>query len=289
MIACPRCKALGQMDGGACPQCGFAPELIDGFRAWAPAMARAGGGFEAEYFALLAELEDRNFWFRSRNRLLVWALETYFPAMTSFLEVGCGTGYVLRGIAEAFPAARLTGSEIFVDGLQHAAERVPQAEFVQMDARAMPYREAFDVVGAFDVIEHIDDDEGVLSNLYSAVKPGGGLMVTVPQHRWLWSAADDYARHERRYSAKELRKKVEAAGFSVVRSTSFVSLLLPLMALSRIKRQSAEGYDPTAELRLPPAVNRGLETILTLERAMLRAGVDAPAGGSRLIIARRPG
>ena len=158
-----------------------------------------------------------------------------------------------------------------------------------MDARRIPFRGEFDVVGAFDVIEHIEDDRAVLAELGAAAAPAGGLLLTVPQHPFLWSEYDVRAGHLRRYSARELGAKVMEAGLEIVRMTSFVALLLPFMYLSR-RAQRAPGadYDPLAELRIAPWLNRVLEGALGAERVLIKAGVDFPVGGSLLVVARRP-
>lgn len=239
-------------------------------------------------FAELAALEENNFWFRARNRLIVWALQKYAPALGDFLEVGCGTGYVLQGVAAAFPGARVCGTEAQTEGLQFAASRVPRATFLQMDARHMPFDREFDVIGAFDVIEHIAEDETVLSEMHRALRPGGHLLLTVPQHPFLWSEYDVRAHHVRRYTGSELRQKLARAGFGIVKMTSFVSILLPLMMLSRLThRTESPDYDPLAELRIGRVTNALLEMALDIERAVIRAGLPLPAGGSLLAVARR--
>src|SRR4030095_1631809 len=106
-------------------------------------------------------------------------------------------------------------------------------------ARRIPFRGEFDVIGAFDVLEHIKEDEEVLAQMYQATRPRGGVLLTVPQHSFLWSEVDDYSRHVRRYSASELKAKVKRAGFETLRTTSFVSLLLPVMFISRLRQRSA--------------------------------------------------
>lgn len=271
-----------------CPACGFSPALADGFQMYAPDFANGGGGFKPSYFSELAKLEGRNFWFLSRNKLIIWALNKYFNNFKSFLEVGCGTGFVLSGVSLAFPDTKLLGSEIFIAGLGYAAARLPSAKFIQMDARNIPYREEFDVIGAFDVLEHIEDDVKVLQEIHAALKENGFLFITVPQHRWLWSPVDKYACHVRRYSASELHKKLELVGFEVVRSTSFVSLLLPPMFLSRFKQKHGpETIDPADELKISGWVNTFLYKVMQVEFCLIKIGINLPIGGSRLVVAKR--
>jgi SAM-dependent methyltransferase len=245
--------------------------------------------FEVTSYRELAAAESSCFWFGNRNELIVWALRQYLPRAESFLEVGCGTGFVLAGLREAFPGMRLCGGEIYAPGLAFARSRLPDAEFCQLDARELPFEDEFDAVGAFDSLEHIPEDELVLSEIHRAIRPGGVLLLTVPQHPWLWSRADDYGHHQRRHRRRELVEKVRRAGFEVKRMTSFTSLLLPVMVLSRfLQRRQGGDYDPMAEFRIPRLVDRALKGVLTVETALIRAGISFPAGGSLLLVARRP-
>jgi SAM-dependent methyltransferase len=250
-------------------------------------MASHGGGFKPEYFADLAALEAGNFWFRARSALIAWAMHRYFPRMRGYLEIGCGTGYVISTVEREFPEAAIHGSEVFAAGLEFARRRVPRAVFMQMDARRIPFEDEFDVIGAFDVLEHIEEDGQVLASMCRAVKPGGGIVVTVPQHPSLWSASDEYACHVRRYTARQIHARIREAGLSIVRSTSFVSLLLPAMLLSRTRQAPGKAFDPLDEYRIPGPLNRALEGVLRFEIALIRAGFDWPAGGSRLVVAQR--
>ncbi len=288
MIRCPRCASALDADIWACPNCGFEPESRDGIPCLAPDLIGSTEGFDPESFTHLAEREERSFWFRSRNRILLWSLARYFGGAGSLLEIGCGTGYVLKGVAAAHPAMRLAGAELHPEGLRFARDRIPSASFVQLDATRMPFVEEWDVVGAFDVLEHIDADEAALAGMFTATRPGGGIMITVPQHPSLWSQADDYARHARRYTRAELVSKVQAAGFRVRRVTSFVSLLLPVMYASRVlERRSDRPYDPEREHASAERVP-WLERALDSELALIRRGVDLPAGGSLLLVGERP-
>jgi SAM-dependent methyltransferase len=255
---------------------------------FAPELAPEHIGFDQSRFEVLASLEAEHFWFKSRTELICWALREHFPGAQSLIEVGCGTGNVLAAIARGTAIGRLVGSEAHPRGLAVAARRAASAELLQMDARRIPFRDEFDVVCAFDVIEHVDEDEKVLGEMYAACRPGGGVIVTVPQHRWLWSYRDEFARHRRRYRRAELLHKLAAAGFERAWSTSFVTLLLPLMALSRLRQKTPQGFDSCAELRLASTTNRVLGSVMALERRLIRAGASFAIGGSLLAIAHRP-
>lgn len=272
-----------------CPVCNTGPGIIDGFTAYAPDLAHNADGFESHYFPILAELEADNFWFQARNTLIVWALQKYCRNFKSFFEVGCGTGYVLMNISKAFPNVKMYGSELFTEGLAFSKKRMPKATLMQMDARSIPFREEFDVIGIFDVLEHIKEDELVLSQIYKALKPKGFIVLTVPQHTWLWSQTDDYAHHVRRYRAKELREKLHRAGFEILRNTSFVTTLLPAMMISRLlkKTSGSEEFDATAELKISPWLNKLFLWCLKAEFVLIKNHINFLMGGSRLIVAKR--
>ena len=289
MKICSACNTRFDSSGWDCPACGHAPLQVNGFPALAAALADSSEGFHPEYFEQLASLEAGNFWFQSRNTLILLLLERHCPTLKSFLEIGCGTGFVLSGIASAFPSASLVGAEIYSTGLQYAAQRVSGAQFMQMDARRIPFESHFDVLGAFDVLEHIEEDFMVLAQICQALKPGGVLILTVPQHPFLWSSQDEMACHVRRYTAKELKRKVANAGFDIVDSGSFVALLLPLMWLSRrFDKPNIDGHhDPMAELRIGRIANLFLSAIMSMELMFTRLGIRFPAGGSLFLVARK--
>ncbi|NKI67902.1 methyltransferase domain-containing protein [Collimonas pratensis] len=289
MKVCLACDATYPSLALCCPRCGWSPSMKGRFPTYAPALAEAGSGFKAAFFSELASLEAKHFWFRARNRLIIWALGKYCAEFRSFLEIGCGTGFVLSGIANAYPKARLQGSEIFTTGLVFASEKQSAIDFMQMDARNIPFVEEFEAIGAFDVLEHIVEDEQVLTQIHNALKPSGIVILTVPQHDWLWSPVDDYACHVRRYSAKDIHLKVSAAGFEILRSTSFVSSLLPAMFISRMlqKGRPRKNMEATAELKISVWLNYLFEAMLRAEVELIRGGVSLPIGGSRLIVARK--
>ncbi len=287
MKVCISCKKDFERNNWICPACGYEPQSNNGFLFFSNDSSQANEGFASGYFENLASLEASNFWFCSRNKLIVWTLGKYFPHATDFFEVGCGTGFVLSGIEKAFPDLDLYGSEIFKEGLEFAKKRT-KAKFFQMDARLIPFKEEFDVMGAFDVLEHIKEDEEVLEQMYKAIKPGGGLILTVPQHKFLWSKVDEVSFHKRRYGINELKTKIENAGFKVLTSTSFVAFLLPFITLSRMRLKLLNGkFDLYSEFKLNTILNTVFEVILNLETILIKIGMRFPFGSSLLIVATK--
>jgi len=132
------------------------------------------------------------------------------------------------------------------------------------------------------------DDELVLSEMFRATKPGGGIIVTVPQHQFLWSVVDEHAFHKRRYSRVDLVSKVERAGFRVARVTSFVSLLLPLMLLSRRTRNmDARHLRPFAEFHIKQDAEHGTGEDPRHGAVRHREGRLLSGWGSLLLVAKR--
>jgi SAM-dependent methyltransferase len=266
--------------------------LYDGHHCFAPELAFESDGFDSEAHKRLFQLEQRCFWFRARNKLLQFTLEKFFPWAQSLFEIGCGTGFVLAGFADVYPEMRLVGGEIYVSVLKHASSRVPRCEFIQVDVCNLPYENEFDVIGAFDLLEHIDEDERAIKQMHQALKGRGCLILTVPQHQWLWSAQDKIARHKRRYSRKALVNKIEFVGFQVIWVTSFISLLLPLMVVSRLRWRwigsTRVSLDNTVEFQLPERFDFLLEKACDVERRFLeKHGQSLPLGGSLLVVAMK--
>jgi SAM-dependent methyltransferase len=264
---------------------------MDGFPAFAPEMALESKSYPQGVDVQISSVEENCFWFEGRKETIADALKRFFPEKHRFLEIGCGTGHVLSWLAKNRPWMCFAGSDVYLSSLKLARRRMPEAEFVQMDACRIPFQEEFDVVGAFDVLEHIEDDRGALSAMHMAIKTGGGLLLTVPQHQWLWSPTDEAACHRRRYTRPELNEKVEGAGFEIVWMSSFVTFLLPLMLLSRIRLKMARGRKDASvmnsELSMQGVVNRFCRTVLDLERAALRRFSSFPVGGSLICAGKK--
>ena len=288
MKRCLACGARHDRDDWTCAACGEGPPVVDGIRRFGPA-AETASAADADYIVdQLAAAEPWHFWFQSRRRLVLATIRRFYPKARRVLDVGCGTGFVLSGIRDQDPSILLSGCEVDADMLRTARRRMPDANLFEATAEGLPYVEEFDVIMALDVLEHIDRDEEALRSMLQALKPGGGLIVTVPQHPALWSAVDDFSHHRRRYTRGELRDKLRRAGFRVRRFTSMFAVTLPLQVGSRlVKRRRAE-FDPAAELRLSRPVNALLTVAMRVESGVISAGLSLPIGGSLLAVAERP-
>jgi SAM-dependent methyltransferase len=255
------------------------------------------GGYDPSFFDQLALVEDRHFWFRARNRLIFELSKRISSGLNPgylVLEVGCGTGNVLRVLHKACPDGMVVGLELWFDGLRHAQRR--SAGFlVQGDVRHCPFSKQFDLVGMFDVLEHIHEEQETLVSLWKLLVPGGRLLLTVPAHQSLWSYFDEAAHHCRRYSADEIRKKLIAAGFEVEFQSQFMACIFPIVWIfrktSRLRQRPDSGNAKmlaSEEFRLVPLVNGILTVLLNLEARWLTRGHLLPIGTSLVAIARRP-
>ncbi len=284
MERCLKCyhEWVNDKKSSTCPVCMHNTVNLNGFKSYAPELSAQNEGFPLEAFQELIKHESTSFWFCSRNELILYFLQKYCSNIQSFLEVGCGTGFVSSGVRKVFPDIAITGSEIYTKGLNEALKRLHgSATLIQMDARRIPFAQEFDVIGAFDVLEHIDEDEKVLAEIYRSLKPSGFVFIAVPQHMWMWSDIDAQACHIRRYTQNEMQSKMERAGFEIIRSTSFVSFLLPLMWLTRKSNTQESG------LTISTWQNKILRKIMQLELLCIKLGINLPVGGSRFVLGRK--
>jgi SAM-dependent methyltransferase len=141
----------------------------------------------------------------------------------------------------------------------------------------------YDLVGAFDVIEHIDDDKAALASIASRLKPGGKLVMTVPAHQWMWSAHDVVNHHKRRYSKSALKQLIAASPLRLDALGYFNSLLFPVAVAERLSSK-IRGKDE-ADLSVPAGpINAALEGVFAAERQLV-GRLPLPPGLSLFAVA----
>jgi 2-polyprenyl-3-methyl-5-hydroxy-6-metoxy-1,4-benzoquinol methylase len=251
-------------------------------------------GFDPHYFATLRVVEERHFWFRSRRRVILHALESAVPdlARRALFDIGCGSGGLLEFLDRS--GVPLAGAcDAYLQSLEMVRRRVGAPLVLVDEGRLPPLGPGQSLLAMFDVLEHVDDDEGTLRFLHSVLEPGGVLVLTVPAHPFLFDEMDELAHHRRRYRRAELRDKLRAAGFEIRRLTHFMAPLVPLLMAARALGRLLPGGRAraperrAAELRVVPGLNAALGLLTAIERVYLRLGGPAPFGSSLLAVAAR--
>lgn len=232
----------------------------------------------------IRDLEADHWWFVGRRQILSGLLQRIgTPAGAKILEVGCGAGGNVPLLRD-FGA--VTALEPDDESRAYASQRLGLAVDTGLLPDGLPYApESFDLVCAFDVVEHVDDDAASVQALARLVKPGGAILTTVPAYQWMWSHHDVLHHHKRRYRLPAYRALFEAAGLTIETATYFNTLLFPLAAAQRtVKRLLG---DKSADDAMPPkALNKALATVFALETP-LATGPGLPFGLSIAVIARK--
>lgn len=247
---------------------------------------------EADVEALL-RAEEAHFWHKARNRFIRGKLVDLgvLPG-ARILELGCGAGCVSAELSRA--GYEVTGVDGHRSLLGVACTRAREARFLCHDLRrGLPDLElgAFDLVGLFDVIEHLDDPSRALADALRFAKPGGYVVGTVPALMALWSSIDEHAGHKTRYSAKRLSATLARLEHAKVLAIApFFRSLVPLVWLQRrllSKSRDADRRNHAAasvqNLRVPPRpINAGLFAMVAAEHALASLLGTIPLPGASL-------
>jgi len=239
---------------------------------------------ERQIYDRMRVLEQTHWWFTARRDILAAEIARLpLPKPARILEVGCGTGGNLE-LLKTFGEVRAIEPD--AESRAYAAERSGVTVQGGLLPDGLPdLGGPFDLVAAFDVIEHVDDDAGAVAALAARLKPGGFLVTTVPAYAWLWSRHDAQHHHKRRYTRPAYRRLFD--GLKVRRATYFNSVLFPPIAAVRLARTAARIEGGDDEALPPPPLNGLLRRLFGAEKALL-AATDLPFGVSILLIAERP-
>ncbi len=238
---------------------------------------------ERVVYQQMAELDDRHWWYRARRDILANLIrrEARPPDNAKILELGCGTGHNLSMLGQF---GRVDGLELDDEARALSEKRLGRSIMSAPlpELAGVPDRH-YDVIGAFDVIEHIDDDHAALASIATKLKPGGKFVMAVPAHQWMWSAHDVVNHHKRRYSKRALKQLIERSPLTLNKIGYFNSLLFPLAVAERAASK-LRGKD-SADVNLPPApLNAVLEKVFAAERYLI-GRLPLPPGLSLFAVA----
>lgn len=224
---------------------------------------------------LLTSLEDRHWWYRERRAILARELRK-LPAAGQALDIGAAGGGNTRVLQDhGWRAVALEYSDSVAD-----VAKARGISAIRADARDLPLKsETCELVTAFDILEHIDEDYLAAGEITRVLKPGGTALIAVPCDMALWSAHDDEVGHVRRYTRTELANVVQKAGLTVDEVWSWNVLLRPVVALRRRKSTGSDLEE------VPRLVNQALTAIIVAERYL---PTKSRRGVSLFLRARRP-
>ncbi len=241
-------------------------------------------------YRVMFESEDQYWWYRGLRTLLQALLARYARPGATILDAGCGTGANLQ-LLQTYGHA--IGVDISEQAIAYCHARgIPRDRALLASLTDLPFPDHFfDLVVSFDVICNIPDDRHAFREGARVLKPGGRFITQLPACQWLWSTHDVAVGHQRRYGARDVRARVAEAGLQIERITHTHSLLLPLMAVTRLlhRRGLHNGSAVQSDLAmpLPKWMNASLAAFTTAEMRMV-AHVDSPLGLSVLVVARKP-
>ncbi|MFS8086268.1 MAG: methyltransferase domain-containing protein, partial [Acidobacteriota bacterium] len=199
------------------------------------------------------------------------------------LDVGCGTGANLQMLSEFGEAE---GVDVSVEALEFCRAR-GLAKVKQGAAESLPYEdEAFDMVTALDVVEHLDDDIAGLKEMRRVLRPGGRAVLFVPAFMFLWGVQDDISHHRRRYTLPELKRKLREAGLTAERATyANLTFFAPILIGRLLMRLT--GWRPASENNITIGALNGLLGRLFSAESWWFRRMSFPFGVSIVCVAKR--
>ena len=255
---------------------------------------RGQGEYSRAAMELTPDVVEQSFWVRSRNRVFSELIVSYCQQsnISSFFELGCATGDFLSYLNSHARWLDLSGSDNMPEAVSAAKAALPGIPVFRLDAKKLSRDNELEAIGAFDLLEHINEDELVMSQAYQALKSGGLFFISVPQHKFMWSQLDQKIQHKRRYSRPELLQKLEVAGFHIEYVTSLVSLLFPAMVLQRyivdkvVVKETDEDISPYVSFN--PLLNWIFDKLMRGDEFFIRRRISLPFGGTLVAVARKP-
>jgi len=282
MIICPQCQEeISRNDNEyICKLCNIKYPIIDNvpyFKNYVDAKEYDLAEYTVE-IDKIANAEKEHFWFKSRRNLILQIFNKFISKKDKVIEIGAGTGSIARMLSDN--GYDISIGEIHPNGIQYALKNNNQKlSIYQFDIMQNPFMEHFDVVGLFDVLEHIEDDKLAIYNISKMLKRGGKIVLTVPAHMWLWCEEDEISNHFKRYELNSLKQLLKEEGFSIKYASNFFISIVPLLYL-RTKSKSS------ADIKINPIINFILSMVSNVENKILNS-IVSKVGGSIIIVAEK--
>ncbi|MCC6847153.1 MAG: class I SAM-dependent methyltransferase [Deltaproteobacteria bacterium] len=244
---------------------------------------------QPDFYAEYSQIEDTHWWFRGRREIFTRLLAPLGVKPLRMLDIGFGTGAMLRFLE---PYGSVIGMDMSVEAIRFARTRVACPMFLGSITHVPIASAAFDLVTAFDIVEHVEDDRAAFVELARVCRPGGHVLVTVPAFQFLWGNQDVVSHHRRRYTRAELGARMRSAGLAPRRLSYFNAILFPVVAAVRVARR-LRGEPPSDEVKSdftmtkPGPVNDALARVFGAEGRWL-ARWRLPVGVSLVCLAERP-
>ena len=219
-----------------------------------------------------------HWYYRSKAAALRRAVGSFAPKR--LLDVGAGSGFFSRHLLERTQAE----SALCVD-IGYAADRDDRVAGKPVLYRRDTGPTDCDLVLMMDVLEHVDDDRGLVRHYADKVPGGAHFLVTVPAFEFLWSGHDVFLEHKRRYTLPEIETAMRDAGLEIVRGSYYFGLVFPLAAAVRLAERNTT--EPRSSLKKQGALTNALLTAICAAELPLFS-VNRLAGLSCFVLARKP-
>lgn len=227
----------------------------------------------------------------SRNNAVAQAKKFMPSAKAVIMEIGCSSGFLIRDLAKTFPESVIVGVDVVKEPLYRLAKILPGVPLIRFDLLRCPLPDqSVDVLVMLNVLEHIEDDVGALQKAFNLLKPGGVLIIEVPAGPSLYDAYDEELHHFRRYTASELKDKLNKAGFHICRKSHLGFVLFPAFSVVKLMNKWSPFRKNKAVVRNQAANTSGSGLVrLAMEfESRYLSDFQLPFGVRALMTAQRP-
>lgn len=222
----------------------------------------------------------------------IMQVRRFLPATNPvIMEIGCSSGFLIKDLVKSFPGATVVGADVVKEPLYRLARDLPGTPLIRFDLLRCPLPDqSVDTLVMLNVLEHIENDVCALKNAWNLLKPGGSLVIEVPAGPHLYDAYDAELQHFRRYSATELKRELNEAGFRVVRQSHLGFVLYPAFVAVKLLNKWLPSRRKTTVVRDQAASTSGNQLVrwaMNFESNYL-ANFRLPFGIRVVAVARRP-